>query len=676
MTSQIIPEPGPSWLPPHPKPEIGFVAPYQGLADLANEKVRQGGLPVTVRTGDLVTGYQVASQLASEGCRIFISRGGTALMIKKLGFPVVEIVVGPCDILDGLKAVSKNDSPVGLIGFSNILTGAERLASLLEINLIVVKVENEAEVPDKLKTLQRAGVRTVLGDLVVTDEASNLGLSAVLIESGPEAVTMALKEAVERLALLNWADEQNRGRLEALSQFKTVLENLEDPVLIVDSQGVVHVNNPAADRLWGETTDGRDRHINWTEIPAFSRAINTGLPQVDNVTVLGGQRYLLEIMPIAPPERPRNSPPVDSESLVAVIGRSAEKVEKSERRLRRATHLKGHVARFHFSDIITEDPHFQSILNKAAEYALTDLAILIQGESGTGKEMLAQSIHNHKFDQIRPFVALNCASLPATILESELFGYAPGTFTGALKEGKKGFFELAHGGTLFLDELGEMPLELQSRILRVIEEKAVLPLGADRLVPVEVRIIAATNKNLADSVRGGLFRKDLYFRLAILLLTIPPVRERGGDPLVLFRHLAANHIAGLDLNFLKKEEVRNQLVAHPWPGNAREIKNLVQRLAITTYGFTRNLNKFSELLTEELDASRLMTAPLKTLPQQADSESLSPRPKLKTDLAKALGISRTTLWRRQRRHLDPPAPPTLESSIPEKAPYQLPPEEA
>jgi transcriptional regulator with PAS, ATPase and Fis domain len=631
------------------RPEIAVIAPYQALADLSSEIIAEKGLSVLVAVGDLEEGREAAKNMAAAGVKIFISRGGTALMLKSLGLPVVEIEVGPCDILDGLKKVRYQGGRVALIGFPNIIRGAWRLAELLEVDLSVAAIESEIDVQRELLSLNGQGVAAVLGDRVVIGQAKALGLPSVLIESGPEAVSSALKEAAERLALLDWAEERDRGRLEALSQFKTVMEALEDPVLIVDSRGQPRVQNPAADRLWGQAGSGSYKNYNWSELTAFKKVLATGLPQVDNLTVLGDQRFLLDFRPIAPAD------PSGSGFLVAVLGRSAENVEKSERRLRRAVHLKGHVARFRFEDIITRDPSFQRILSRAAEYAETGSAILIQGESGTGKEMMAQSIHNRKFDLLTPFVALNCASLPASILESELFGYVPGAFTGALREGKRGFFELAHGGTLFLDELGAMPLDLQSRLLRVIEERAVMPLGSDRLTPVDVRLIAATNSDLTESVRKGLFRKDLYFRLAVLLITMPPIRDRGSDPLVLFRHMVGLQNPMADKSLIENEEVSRQILDHPWPGNAREIKNVVLRLSITTHGFTSGLKELPALLSEELKASRSMAEPQASWPEAAWPEAAwtGPSPKkpamAKAELAKALGISRTTLWRRQRR---------------------------
>ncbi|MDL2260114.1 sigma 54-interacting transcriptional regulator [Deltaproteobacteria bacterium OttesenSCG-928-K17] len=621
---------------PAVKSELAVIAPYRALAGVAAEEARRLGLEVIIEIGNLEDGARTARRLAEEeGVKIFVSRGGTARWIRDAGLPVVEIEVGPCDILEAMQGLRKNKKSVGLIAFENVLAGVHRLSGLVEINLEMAAIAHEAEVPVRLDSFE-SRVDVVLGDRVVADQAAARGLESRLIQSGPEAVSVALKEAVERLALWRQTTEQHHRHLEILSQFKTVLDAMEDPVLILDREGRARNQNPAALAAWGK------EKIDWPANETFRKVISLGRPRGDQVTTLGGRRFLLDFRPIAS-ERDDGAP------LVVVMGRSAEKVENSERRLRKAVYLKGHVARFHFGDIITEDQAFKRLLEKSAEYALADSAILIQGESGTGKEMLAQSIHQLKFGGKAPFVALNCASFPASLLESELFGYAPGAFTGALKEGKKGFFELAHGGTLFLDELGEMPLNLQSRLLRVIEEKAVLPLGGDHIIPVNVRLIAATNVDLAEAISQGRFRKDLYFRLGVLMLSMPPLRERGEDALVLLKAMIKEINPGLDLKPLDDRLLRARLLKHSWPGNAREVKNLVERISITTGGFRQRTADLPRLLIEELATAPKMP-PAKSEPMdelEALRDFLAP-PK-RSELARSLGISRTTLWRRQKK---------------------------
>jgi transcriptional regulator with PAS, ATPase and Fis domain len=215
-------------------------------------------------------------------------------------------------------------------------------------------------------------------------------------------------------------------------------------------------------------------------------------------------------------------------------------IQNLENQIRKTLYTRGFVSKHQFEDIITKDPHMAELKRVAAIYAKASSAILIQGESGTGKELFAQSIHSASACKGGPFVAINCGAIPETLLESELFGHETGAFTGAKKMGKPGLFELAHNGTLFLVDIAEMPLKLQARLLRVIQERELIRIGGDRVIPVNVRIISATNKKLADKVKSGDFREDLYYRLAVFDITLPPLRERKCDIPALFGDLLAS----------------------------------------------------------------------------------------------------------------------------------------
>ena len=207
--------------------------------------------------------------------------------------------------------------------------------------------------------------------------------------------------------------------------------------------------------------------------------------------------------------------------------------------------------------------------------AKSDSSVLITGESGTGKELFAQAIHNNSRRKNYQFVAVNCGALPESLLESELFGYEEGAFTGAKKGGKLGLFELAHNGTLFLDEIGEMPLNLQMRLLRVLQEREVMRIGGDRLIKVDIRIIVATNRNLKEMVKCGEFREDLYYRLKVLPLKLSPLRERREDILLLINEIKNQFNSDFNLT-LEAQEV---LINHSWKGNIRELKNYVEYFA-------------------------------------------------------------------------------------------------
>lgn len=260
-------------------------------------------------------------------------------------------------------------------------------------------------------------------------------------------------------------------------------------------------------------------------------------------------------------------------------------IKKLEQNLSSKLRLKGHIAKKTFNNIKTLSEEFNKCISLARKIASSNLSVLITGESGTGKEIFAQSIHNESNRKIQPFVAVNCAAMPENLLESELFGYVEGAFTGALKKGKVGLFEQANNGTLFLDEIGDMPINLQTRLLRVLQEKQVMRLGDDKIIDIDVRIIGATNKDLLKMIRENQFRSDLYFRLNVIPINIPPLRERKEDLNTLMQHFMGNEIK------IQKEAL-NKLVGYSWPGNIRELENVSSYISLMS---TDNIIKIDDL---------------------------------------------------------------------------------
>lgn len=248
--------------------------------------------------------------------------------------------------------------------------------------------------------------------------------------------------------------------------------------------------------------------------------------------------------------------------------------EDNQYMVRNRIYGSNHRAKSKFSDIVGQSAAIQACIKNAERMAKSDASILITGPSGCGKEIFAQSIHNASTRKRYSFVALNCAAIPENLLESELFGYEKGAFTGANKEGKAGYFELAHKGTIFLDEIGEMPLALQSKLLRVIEERSFARIGSSKLINVDIRIIAATNQNLQKLVDEKQFRQDLFFRLNVLPLQIPSIKERKEDALELLEHFKCINKWDWQLD----EETRKFLEEYSWPGNVREIRNVAEYL--------------------------------------------------------------------------------------------------
>ncbi|GAA0735912.1 sigma-54 interaction domain-containing protein [Clostridium oceanicum] len=251
-------------------------------------------------------------------------------------------------------------------------------------------------------------------------------------------------------------------------------------------------------------------------------------------------------------------------------------IQNLENKLRKQLIEKGYVAKYKFKDISGTSKVLLECINKAKKIAKIDAPALIMGESGTGKELFAQSIHNVSKRSTRPFVAINCAALPSTLLESELFGYEEGSFTGAKKGGKRGLFELAHTGTIFLDEIGDVPINVQVKLLRILQEKEVMRVGGSNIIPVDVRVIAATNQDLKGLIEKGTFRMDLYYRLNVLGLHLPPLRDRKEDIKCLIKDILD------ELGYSNKkidDNVMNILLNYSWKGNVRELRNCVEYMA-------------------------------------------------------------------------------------------------
>ena len=301
-----------------------------------------------------------------------------------------------------------------------------------------------------------------------------------------------------------------------------------------------------------------------------------------------------------------------------------------------------------FTTFQTRSPRMQALLETARRAALSPSNILLLGETGTGKELLARAIHDYSPFCEGPFVPLNCGCIPRDLIASELFGYTRGSFTGAEKTGKKGKFEIAAGGTLFLDEIGEMPLDIQVALLRVLEERVVYPIGADKGVPVSCRVIAATNQDLLQAVKEGRFRDDLYYRLNVLNIRIPPLRERAEDILFLAEYFCRQYgrkISDLD------PEIMEMFLSYPWPGNVRELKNTIERLVCFSNGgpITRELLP-DEFLAFYETADLSLSKACGLSEQEQIKKALSETGHNVSEAARKLGISRSTLYRKMKKY--------------------------
>jgi DNA-binding NtrC family response regulator len=343
--------------------------------------------------------------------------------------------------------------------------------------------------------------------------------------------------------------------------------------------------------------------------------------------------------------------PVDSNHLLLLVERALEQSRlRNENLLLREEWSK----RYGFPRIIGESESIKRSVAETQRVAQTDATVLLLGESGTGKELFARAVHHLSNRRDKPFVAINCAAIPETLIENELFGHERGAFTGA-GERRLGKFELAAGGTVFLDEIGELPLAVQGKLLRAIEEKAVDRIGGKSPIPVDVRVVAATNKDLRAAVEHGEFRGDLFFRLAVFPIDIPALRERGDDVVLLARHFAAQ--LGKELRGREARLSDSSITAislHNWPGNVRELENSIERACILSDGSELEPHDLGLATDDRADAAALgvnlsgslseaTERVVRLVERQKIVEALTAHDGNKTRAAEALGVSYTTL---------------------------------
>jgi len=319
----------------------------------------------------------------------------------------------------------------------------------------------------------------------------------------------------------------------------------------------------------------------------------------------------------------------------------------------------GFIAHNTFQDIVGTSPAIKRAKDIAKRYSQTDSIILINGETGSGKELFAQSIHNYSIWKNGPFVAINCSTLSANLLESELFGYDDGAFTGAKKGGRPGLFEIAHNGTFFLDEIGEIPLQLQAKLLRVLQERCVMRIGGSKNIPVKVRIILATNRDLYAEVKAKRFREDLYYRINVLNLRLPPLRERKKDIPPIVQSIIKSIKSAGNVNPYISSEVVATFMRYDWFGNVRELSNFVERLTALNMNDIRSVNKMlDELIAAntpdiqpecpKADSSHLTVAigPMREMEKEIIKKLYEYYGGNKRKVESALEMSSTTLWRR------------------------------
>jgi PAS domain S-box-containing protein len=638
---------------------IRVIAPYAELAEMAREVIADLGADATVTMGDLVVGLEGARAAVAQGAEVLVSRGGTALLLRRhLSCPVVEVGVNAYDLLRCLTSLPRGfTGKIGIVGYENVIKNAGLVGQAMNLEITSVTLTENARVADVLARAVQDGVGVVVGDAVTVRSAQEMGIPGLLITSGREAIEAALREAQRILDVM-------RNERQRAAELKAILNSSHDGIVAVDQHNCIQLFNRRAAQLFG-VAEGKVLGLPMTA------ALGEMVP-ADLFT--GDEQFQGRIHRVGDATVMINRVPIYAEgALVGSVAtfQDVTALQRAEQKVRRELHAKGLVAKHTLDDIATVSPVMRRVIDLASRYAASDSTVLIQGESGTGKELFAQGIHNASPRLGGPFVAVNCAAIPESLLESELFGHVEGSFTGATKGGRAGLFELAHNGTIFLDEIGEMPLPLQSRLLRVLQEREVMRIGSDRVLPVNIRVIAATNRSLEEEVAAGRFRADLYYRLNVLSIKVPSVRERPEDVPILMQQFLERLAAkrGRPAPELGPE-LAQVLVEHNWPGNVREIKGFAERINLAAADGPIELAALAELglagpgqqaqampVATEAAPGAMPASPeiihldgtLEELTGRIIERILEAEGGNVTRAARRLGVDRTTLWRRLRR---------------------------
>lgn len=449
------------------------------------------------------------------------------------------------------------------------------------------------------------------------------------------------------------------GLQKKIEFYESILDNIYNGVMITDPDGKIIFFSKTYGNFLGinpEETIGK----HCTEVIENTRmhiVAKTGLPEIDLPHRIKGQDMVVQRIPIKKGDKViavygqvMFKDVRDVHALSRKLNLLESKVELYEKELENLRSSK-----YTINNIIGTSEKILELKTLALKAAKTNAPVLLMGESGTGKELFAHAIHHASERRPYPFIRLNCAAIPKELLEAELFGYEPGAFTGAGNKGKPGKFELAHRGTIFLDEIGDLPLEMQPKLLRVLEEKETERLGGTRPTKCDFRLITATHENLEKFIESGRFRKDLYYRLNVIPIQIPPLRERKEDIPAIAKYIIDmfNKDLGTHVTEISPEAL-NIFCNYDWPGNIRELANILERIIYTIEGDTiqvHHLPFFLQRLTE--DAKKFKPTLLRRLREDMEKEALLHAIRISNDnknkAAKLLGIHRTALYKKLRK---------------------------
>lgn len=635
------------------KVKIGIFASSPSLMGRIRALSADRQIQIRFDTHGLDDAVAIATEMEREGIEVAVGRRGTAHLLREnLRIPVLSFPHRSLDILISLKAAARAGRRILFPVFRQEMTGIAILEDLLGIELIQKVYRDAASLEKAITRAQRQGCDAVVGGGVTQRIAASIGLTFVEIRTSDEDIAATLDNALS--VALAGREQKAMAR-----RYRSIIDAASDGIIAVDAGGRVTAANAAARKalkIGADEALGQPvlRFLPESPIP---QVLASRTPIQDRIGQIREERFIFNHLPIL----------LDGEAIGAVSTfRDIGNVMRTENVVRRSLSA-GLVAKYKLRELVHVSPAMREVVELGRQYARTDSTILVIGETGTGKEIFAQGIHDLSRRTRFPFVSINCAALPEQLLESELFGHEEGAFTGSKRGGKPGRFELAHQGTIFLDEIDSTPEAMQIRLLRVLQEREVMRVGGDRIIPVDVRVIAAASRDLSAALQEGQFRADLFFRLNVLRIRIPPLRQRQEDIPVLLDHFIRTFSGRQQIEPVRLPRAYlDCLQQYAWPGNVRQLKNFAERLVLNCSlrctpdmleVLYRELVQFSAVpgdgpAAQPPPATAAFKAHVREMSLQSEKaiilEALKESRYRLSRTAERLGISRTTLWRKMK----------------------------
>lgn len=638
-----------------------FVVPYPELMEQVKEVVANHPEREKVNADVQALRVDEIPDIPAGTYDAIIARGYTAqktLTKYSEATPTIRVHISGYDIIRAVYECREKYHPkkIAICGLDESLSEAAGVCKILGVEANVYAPVRNQDLPQVLNKAIEDGCDALVSGYSANLLAGKMGLNSVVIQTGAAALSQAMNEAI-------YTVERIRHERVISQMYKTIIYSSDAGLLYVDREGIIRVRNHVARQMNGNVSImGKPLKmvISWLE-PLFCSVMKNGKVETRLISI-PGSKITVSV---------KCSPVIANNELSGVVFNLTDvtQIQELESQIRRKLSERGLKARYTFDQIIHKSKEIDRVIQLAGRYAASDSNVIIIGETGTGKELFAQSIHNASKRKNGPFVAVNCAALPENLLESELFGYVEGAFTGTSKGGKMGLFEQAHGGTLFLDEVGEISMAIQTKLLRVLQERQVRRIGDNKVINVDVRIISATNKSIRKMADVGQFRRDLVYRLDVLRLFLPPLREREADVELLF----VNQLQGMakrngQLPVKIEAGVFPLLCQYPFFGNIRELRNIAERVFVLHEGDIINAHDVHEALYPadlDMDPSFAIStgtglAELTETQEQNSENFLGEEERLRQALkisggnkgkaAKLLGIDRSTLWRRMKKY--------------------------